>query len=128
MDMIKSTARGLHFAKAFFTDSTYVTVMNRLIVVFVSREEWSTATAVIESDCKSANLISISLVESSHFWCRLYHRASTLSVNCGHRERKSIFNFMFTEKYSALSVPLSHGTPPLSPKTTNKTSLLVEEL
>ena len=35
---------------------------------------------------------------------------------------------MFTEKYSALSVPLSHGFPPISPKTTNKTSLLVEDL
>ena len=39
----------------------------------------------------------------------------------------SIFNFMFTEKYSALSVPLSQGIPPISPKTTNKMSLLVED-
>ena len=103
--------------------------MNRLIVVFVSREEWSTVTAVIESDCKATNLISISLVESSKFWCRLYHRASKFSVNCEHRKKmNSIFNFMFTEKYRALSVPLSHDTPPLSPKTTNKTSLLVKDL
>ena len=36
--------------------------MNRLIVVFVSQEEWNTATAVIESDYKAANLISISLL------------------------------------------------------------------
>ena len=40
----------------------------------------------------------------------------------------SIFNFMFTKKYSALSAPLCHGSPPLSPKTTNKMSLLVEDL
>ena len=74
MDMIKSAARDLQFAKAFFTDSTHFTfaqAMNRLIVVFVSREEWSTATAVIESDCEAENLISISLVESSNVWCWL---------------------------------------------------------
>ena len=41
--------------------------MNRLIVVFVSLEEWNKATAVIESDYKAANLISTSMVESSNF-------------------------------------------------------------
>ena len=41
--------------------------MNRLIVVFLSREEWSTATAVIESDYKAADLISIILVEAVIF-------------------------------------------------------------
>ena len=40
----------------------------------------------------------------------------------------SVFNFMFAEKYGALSVPSSHGIKPLSPNTTNKTSLLVEDL
>ena len=40
----------------------------------------------------------------------------------------SIFNFMFTEKHSARSVPLSHSIPPLRPKTNRKMSLLVEDL
>ena len=40
----------------------------------------------------------------------------------------SVFNFTFTEKYSALSVPVSHGITPTSPKTTNKTSLLMDDL
>ena len=89
MDMIKSTTRGpavcenvLHGFYVFYLGIAQA--MNRLIAVFVSREEWSTATEVIESDCKAANLISISLVQSSNFWCRLYHRASKFSVNCGH--------------------------------------------
>ena len=47
--------------------------MNHLIVVSVCGEEQSTATAVIESDYKAANLISISLVESSNFLCLLYY-------------------------------------------------------
>ena len=34
----------------------------------------------------------------------------------------SIFNFMFTEKYSALSVSLNLDIPLLSPKTTDKMS------
>ena len=55
--------------------------MNHLITVFASQEEWGTSTAVIDSNYKAANLISISLVESSNFWCRLYHRASKFSVN-----------------------------------------------
>ena len=62
--------------------------MNDLIVVFVSREEWSAAAAVIDSDYKAANLTEISFVESSNFWCRSYHRASKVSVNCGHHKRK----------------------------------------
>ena len=43
------------------------------------------------------------------------------------QKMSSIFNFMFTEN-TLLSVPLGHGIPPLSPKTTNRTSLLVEDL
>ena len=93
MDIIKLTARepavceSVLFGFYIFHPST-AQAMNRLIVVFVSREEWSTATAVIESDYKGANLISISLVESSNFRCRLYQRASNFSVNCEHRKRK----------------------------------------
>ena len=93
MDVIKSTTMGPEVCKSFlygfymFYLST-AQVINRLIIVFVSQEEWSTATAVIESDYKAANLISISLVESSNFWCRLYHRTSKFSVNCGHHKRK----------------------------------------
>ena len=72
MDMIKSTARGPAVCESvlygfYIFYLSIAQAMNRLIVVFVSREEWSTATAVIESDCKAANLISISLVESSNF-------------------------------------------------------------
>ena len=86
MDMIKSTARGAAFCESvlygfYIFCLSIAQAMNRLIVVFVSREEWSTATAVMESDYKAANLIPISLVESSNFWCRLYHRASKFSAN-----------------------------------------------
>ena len=78
--MIKSTARGPAVCEGvrygfYIFYLSIAQALNRLIIVFVSREEWSTATAVIESDYKAANLISISLVESSNFWCRLYHRA-----------------------------------------------------
>ena len=93
MDVVKSTAKGPAVCQSVLYGFCvfYLSIaqaMNHLIIVFVSREEWSTATAVIESDCKAANMISINLVESSNFWCRLYHRASKLSVNCGHCERK----------------------------------------
>ena len=40
--------------------------MNGLIIVFVSREGWSTAITVIETNCKASSLIPISLVESSN--------------------------------------------------------------
>ena len=127
--MIKSTARGpavcesVHYRFYIFYLSI-AQAMNRLIVVFVSQEEWSTATAVIDSDYKAANLISISLVESSNFL-----RRSKFSVNCGHRKENELYlQFHVYKKYSALSVPSSHGIPPLGPKTTTKTSLLVEDL
>ena len=62
MDMIKSTARGPAVCRSvlygfciFYLSITQA--MNRLIVVFLTREDWSTATAVIESDYKDANLI-----------------------------------------------------------------------
>ena len=44
--------------------------MNCLIIVFVSREEWSAAATVIEANYEAANLIRIILVERSNFWCR----------------------------------------------------------
>ena len=111
MNIIKSTAGrgGLQSAKAFFKDSTFLPqVMTRLIIVFVSREEWNTATTVIETNYEAANLIPISLVESCNFWCRLYHSEPKRSLLYGDRKKiNSIFNFVFTGKYSALSVPLT---------------------
>ena len=89
--MIKSTARGPAVCESvlygfYIFCLSIAQAMNCPIVVFVSREEWSTATTVIESDY--ANMILISLVESSNFLCRLYHRASKFFVNCEHCKRK----------------------------------------
>ena len=72
MDVIKSKARGpaVYESVLYGFYIFYLSIaqaMNRLIVVFVSREEWSTAAAVIEPDYKAANLIPISLVKSSNF-------------------------------------------------------------
>ena len=46
--------------------------MNCLIIVFVSREEWSTATTIIETNYKDASLILISLLERSNFFGAAY--------------------------------------------------------
>ena len=95
MDIIKSTVRALQSAKAFFYGFyifclSIAQAMNRLIIVFVSREEWSTATIVIETNYKAANLIPISLVESSNFWCRLYHREQEFFLNYEHKKMNYI--------------------------------------
>ena len=85
---IKSTARGPAVCESVLYRFYIAQSMNHLIVVLVPRDEWSIATAVIESNYKAANLISISLAESSNFFVQVYHRASKFSVNRGHRKRK----------------------------------------
>ena len=69
MDMIKSISRGptvcesvLYGCYIFYL--SIAQAMNRLIVVFVSQEKWSTSTTIIES---TYNLISVSLVEAVIF-------------------------------------------------------------
>ena len=93
MDIIKSTARGpavcksvLHGFYVFCLGTAQA--INRLVIVFVSPEEWSAATTVIETNYEAANLIPISLVESSNFWRRQYHRDSKFSIEYEHFKRK----------------------------------------
>ena len=74
MSIIKSTARGPAFCKSVVYGFYTAQAMNRLIIVFVSGEEWSTSATVTKINYQAANLIPISLVESSNFWCKLYHR------------------------------------------------------
>ena len=61
--MIKSTARRAAVCESvlygfYIFYLSIAQAMNRLVVVFVSREEWSTATVIIDSNYKAANLIS----------------------------------------------------------------------
>ena len=73
MDMIKSTVMGpavcesVSYAFYIFCLST-AHAMNHLIIACVSREEWSTATKVIETNYKASNLIPISLAEGVIFY------------------------------------------------------------
>ena len=92
MNILKSTARpAVRKSVVYGFDIFYLSTaqaMNCLIIVFVSREEWSIATIVTEINYKAASLIPISLVESSNFWCRLYHRESKFSLKYKRRKRK----------------------------------------
>ena len=85
--MIKSTPRGPAVCKRvvyrfYIFCLTTAQAMNPLIIAFVvlrGMEEWSTVTTVTETNYKAADLIPISLVESSNFSCRLYHKDKILS-------------------------------------------------
>ena len=71
MDIMKSTARDCSLQKRSFLFYIFCLsnpqLMNGLIIVFVSREGWSTTVTVIETNYKASNLISISFNESSNF-------------------------------------------------------------
>ena len=91
--MIKSTSRGPAVCKRVVYEFYIFCLgtaqaMNPLIIAFVSREEWSTVTTVTETNYKAADLIPISLVESSNFSCRLYHRESKFYLKYEHHKRK----------------------------------------
>ena len=119
MEIIKSTARLPTVCKAVLYIFCLGTAqaMTRLIIVFVSREEWSTATTVIETNYKATNLIPITLAEDSNFWCRLYHRDEIFS-KCEHRKRKwTISLISCLQKIQCSVSSFKPGYPTAKPKT-----------
>ena len=76
MDIMKPTVKGCSLQKhslpvLHILPYSNLQAMNDLIIVFVSREGWSAAITIIDTNYKASNLIPISFVESSNFWRRL---------------------------------------------------------